>query len=139
MDYWTNSKSLGKKGKLPPNLDFIIEKDKIVYGVDIKNWIKYEYETRREVISKVRIALKLGIFPFIIARYVDKDTIYTEIIKKGGICYYFKTLLFPISFSGLAKEANEVLGYPTLAADFLPNHKIEWIKKLHKDFAGRKG
>jgi hypothetical protein len=28
----------GKKGKQRPDLDFIIEKDGIVYGVDIKNW-----------------------------------------------------------------------------------------------------
>jgi len=35
----------GVKGKEPPNLDFIVERDGVVYGVDIKNWIRYEYET----------------------------------------------------------------------------------------------
>lgn len=35
----------GIKGKEPPNLDFIIERDGVVYGVDIKNWIRYEYAT----------------------------------------------------------------------------------------------
>ncbi|MCJ7634653.1 hypothetical protein MUP77_19970, partial [Candidatus Bathyarchaeota archaeon] len=36
-------------GKEPPNLDFVIEKDKVVYGVDIKNWIKYEFDLKERV------------------------------------------------------------------------------------------
>lgn len=127
----------GKEGKLPPNLDFVIEKDKIVYGVDVKNWIKYEYETRKEVQFKTNLALQLNIVPFIVARYVDKEALYIDIVRKGGICYYYETLLFPISFKSLAEEASGVLGYPTLAVDFLPNYKIEWIEKLHKDYLKR--
>ena len=124
----------GKKGKEPPNLDFIIEKDKIVYGVDIKNWIKYEYDTRLKVQSKVRLAIQLGIVPFIIARYVDKETFYVDIVEKEGICYYYESLLVPISYESIAREAHDVLGYPVLAVDFLPNYKVEWIGKLHRDF-----
>jgi hypothetical protein len=84
----------GVKGKELPNLDFILERDKVAYGVDVKNWIRYEYNTRLEVIFKVGLALQLELVPFIVARYVDKDTIYKEIISKGGICYPFRTLLF---------------------------------------------
>ena len=126
--------SKGKKGKQPPNLDFIIEKDGIVYGVDIKNWIKFEYETKRMIRSKVSLAKQLGIVPFIIARYVDKDTIYKEIIQKGGICYYYESLLIPISYKSLAIEAKTVLGYPALAVDFLPKYKVEWVQTLHENF-----
>jgi hypothetical protein len=128
----------GKEGKLPPNLDFIIEKNNVAYGVDVKNWIRYEYGTRKEIQFKVNIALRLHIIPFIVARYVDKEALYTDIILKGGICYYYETLLFPISFKSLAEEASNVLGYPTLAVDFLPNYKIEWIEKLHRDYLKRK-
>lgn len=124
----------GKKGKQLPNLDFIIEKNKIVYGVDIKNWIKYEYDTRRVVRSKVNLAIQLGIAPFIIARYVDKETFYVDIVEKGGICYYYESLLVPISYESIAQEAHDVLGYPVLAVDFLPNYKVKWIGKLHRDF-----
>jgi len=124
----------GKRGKQLPNLDFIIEKDKITYGVDIKNWIKYEYETRRVVQSKVNLATQLGIVPFIVARYIDKGTFYIDIVRRGGICYYYESLLVPISYESIAREAHDVLGYPVLAGDFLPNYKIKWLGKLHRDF-----
>ncbi|MCK4477600.1 hypothetical protein KAU88_03605 [Candidatus Bathyarchaeota archaeon] len=127
----------GKKGKQLPDLDFIIEKDKIVYGVDVKNWIRYEYNTRVNVRFKVSLAMQLGIVPFIIARYVDKETIYVDIIKKGGICYSYHTLLVPRSFRSLALDAEAFLGYPILALDVLPNYKVQWILKLHTDYLKR--
>jgi len=128
------------KGKESPNLDFILERDGMVYGVDVKNWIRYEYNTRYEVIFKVKLALQLRIVPFIIARYADKDTIYTEIISKGGICYPYKTLLFSPNFASLARQANSLLGYPTIALDKLPPFKVERIDFLHKKvLAKRKG
>jgi hypothetical protein len=37
------------KDKQPPDLDFIVRKDNMTYSVDIKNWIKYEAGTRREI------------------------------------------------------------------------------------------
>lgn len=127
-------------GKEPPNLDFILERDGLVYGVDVKNWIRYEYNTRVEVIFKVGLALQLQIVPFIIARYVDKDTIYTELISKGGICYPFRTLLFSPSFASLALKANSLLGYPTIALDKLPPFKVERIDFLHRNIlTKRKG
>lgn len=125
------------KGKQLPDLDFIIEKDKVIYGVDIKNWIKYEYATRTEVKKKVSLALDLGVVPFIIARYVDKETIYQEVVLKGGICYPYLTLLVPPTFESLAEEAGSVLGYPILPVDVLPVYKVKWILKLHRDFIGK--
>lgn len=132
-------KALGIKGKELPNLDFIIERDGVVYGVDVKNWIRYEYVTRHEVISKVGLALQLGIVPFIIARYVDKDTIYTQVVRKGGICYPYRTLMVPPSFDSLATDAGSLLGYPVLAVEWLPTYKVKWIEKLHEYFLGKKG
>jgi len=128
----------GRKGKQPPDLDFIIEKDKVVYGVDVKNWIKYEYGTRKTVRFKRNLALQLKVVPFIIARYVDKETIYVDVIQKGGICYPYQTLLVPPSYESLASEANSLLGYPIISRDSLPKYKVEWIKKLHEDFLKKK-
>jgi len=44
-------------------------------GVDIKNWIKFEFATRDEIVKKVNCALELDVVPFMIARYVDRETI----------------------------------------------------------------
>jgi len=120
--------------KRPPNLDFVIERDHVIYGVDIKNWIKYEYNTRYAVISKVFLALQLKIVPFIITRYIDKDTIYREVIKRGGICYPYRTLLIPPTFDSLATQAVSLLGYPVSAVGTLPKYKREWINTLHLKF-----
>jgi hypothetical protein len=125
-------KVAGVSGKEPPNLDFILERDKVAYGVDIKNWIRFEATTRNEVISKVELSQQLGTVPFIIARYVDKDTMFRRIISVGGICYMFKTLLFSPNFVSLALKANQLLGYPVVALDRLPQHKIERIDFLAK-------
>jgi hypothetical protein len=118
----------------PPNLDFVIEKDSVVYGVDIKNWIKYESDSRQKVIRKVQCAIDLNIIPFIIARYVDKDTMYTEVIVRNGLCYPYRTLLLPPSQEVLADKADNLLGYPILAVDTLPVYKVKWIDLLHKRF-----
>jgi hypothetical protein len=128
---------MGTMGKEPPNLDFILARDKVTYGVDVKNWIRYEYDTRNEVRFKVDLALQLHIVPFIIARYVDKETIYREIYLRGGICYLFKTLIFSPTFSSLSQRANQILGYPTIAMDRLPTYKVERIDFLHRKYLER--
>ena len=89
---YKGKRALGVRGKEPPNVDFIIKRDGVTYGADIKNWLRYEVMTREEIKSKVNVALQLDIVPFVIARYVDKATIFKEIIEKGGICYRYKTL-----------------------------------------------
>jgi hypothetical protein len=120
----------GVPGREPPNLDFILEKNKLTYGVDIKNWIKYEFDTIPEVMDKVNLAVELGIIPFICARYVDKDTLY-KIAEIPGIVYRYETLILPPEFRTLADSARTLLGYPILATDFLPGYKLKFIAKLH--------
>jgi hypothetical protein len=120
----------GVEGKEPPNLDFIIEKNNLTYGVDIKNWIKYEFATIPEVMDKVRLAIELDVIPFICARYVDKDTFY-KIVRIPGTVYQYRSLILPPEFRDLAHEANALLGYPILADDVLPSYKLDFISKLH--------
>jgi hypothetical protein len=128
----------GISGKEPPNLDFIIRRDKVVYGVDIKNWIRYEYVTRREVEFKFELAKQLNIIPFIIARYIDKSFVFQGIIERGGICYPYKDLILSPYADRLARAANQVLGYPVIALDRLPTYKIERILFIHNRFLQRK-
>jgi len=84
----------GVPGKELPNLDFVIQKEKLTYGVDVKNWIKYEFDSINEVMDKVNLALQLGVIPFICARYVDKATLY-KITEIPGIVYPYQTLILP--------------------------------------------
>lgn len=120
----------GVSGKEPPNLDFIIEKNELVYGVDIKNWIKYEFDSKSDVMDKVDLANQLGIIPFICARYVDKETIY-RIYRMPGIVYRYKHLILPPEFRSLAELAITLLGYPIIVCKVLPPYKLEFIRGLH--------
>jgi hypothetical protein len=123
-------KVTGVPGRQPPNLDFVIEKDNIIYGVDVKNWIKYEFDSIHDVMSKVDLAVQLGIIPFICARYVDKDTFF-KIVNIPGIVYSYETLILPPEFQTLAEEARSLLGYPVFVGEILPQHKLDFINKLH--------
>jgi hypothetical protein len=132
-----NRKVTGVVGKEPPNVDFVFERDGLTYGVDVKNWIRYEWDTRDDVVSKVKVARKLGLVPFIIARYVDEDIAYNEIIKRGGIVYRYGELLVPTLYGSVADAAREVLGYPVLATEELPAYKVKWMEMLHLQRVGR--
>src|SRR6267143_1940849 len=125
-------KAKGVFGKQLPNLDFVVARDRIAYGIDVKNWIRYEYTTRYEVASKVSVALELGLIPFILARYVSKDAMFNEVIQKGGLCYPYKTLLLSSTYESLATEAGGLLGYPIIAVDVLPAHKAAKVDELHE-------
>ena len=118
------------RGKEPPNLDFILRKNEVTYGVDIKNWIKYEFDTVRDVMFKVSLSLQLGIIPFICARYVDKSAIH-KVAQNGGMIYRYDTLILPPDLASLARNATALLGYPILASNTLPDYKLSFINRLH--------
>jgi len=131
---YNGKKAIGVDFKEPPNVDFVVSKDNLVYGVDIKNWIRYEWDNKQDVLGKVNVAVQLGTIPFIVARYIDKDTIYKRVMPNSanyGIVYRYETLIFPSYHVSLANKASSLLGYPTLAVDNLPEFKIEWIRALH--------
>jgi hypothetical protein len=129
---------IGVEGREPPNLYFIAERDGVVYGVDVKNWIEYEVKTRVKVDRKVEAALQLEIVPFIIARYVDREKVNEIIYEKGGLVYEYKRLLVPSTVRSLAEDAERILGYPMLAVDELPLDMISRIEDIHRRFLAKK-
>lgn len=122
------------EGKKPPDLDSIVERDGVIYGVDVKNWIKYEHQTREEVYSKIAIANQLDVVPFIIARYLDRELTNEIIYSRHGLVYEYKELIFPPTMRSLAEDATNLLGYPALATDSLPDDKTSRIEDIHKRF-----
>jgi len=127
----------GVKGKKPPNLDFIVERDGIIYGVDVKNWIRYEIGNRDDIYNKIRIAEELGVVPFIVARYLDRELTNEIIYDKGGVVYEYKKLILPLDLRSLAEDAREMLGYPVIAVDRLPEEFVNRIEDIHFRFIRR--
>lgn len=124
----------GVPGKQLPDIDFVVEKNGLLFGADVKNWIRYEKSSIYEIISKVNIAFQLHLIPIIFARYVDKDTIFNELRLKGVKYYIFKHLLIPEHYSKLAEEATKLLGYPILNCNRLTEEKIQFLREKVLNF-----
>jgi len=129
----------GVKGKKPPDIDFVLERDGIFFGVDVKNWIRYEYETPKDVYVKLKAAEELGLVPFIIARYLHRDLTNEIIYERHGLVYEYKYLILQPSVRSLAEEARELLGYPVLAVDALPDFMVEKIEDIYTRYKRKKG
>ena len=88
------------------NLDRIITRDRLAYGVEIKN--TQNYISRDEVRVKIRICQYLDLIPLFIMRFAPKSYMY-EIIKSGGFGLLFEEQIYPWGHSALLKEAREHL------------------------------
>lgn len=111
------------------DLDFIIEKDNIVYGCEVKN--KWDYIERDELTIKLRICDFLGVKPLFIMRYSPKT--YTwEIIQRGGYTMIFETQIYPFGQKELVEKMKEVLGLPVDCPRAIPAGIIDRFMRWHK-------
>ncbi len=88
------------------NLDRIITRDALAYGVEIKN--TQNYISRDELRVKIRICQYLELIPLFIMRFAPKSYMF-EIIKSGGFGLLFEEQIYPLGHSALLKEAREHL------------------------------
>ena len=85
------------------NLDYILGRDNIIYGVEIKN--TFDYIDKKEMEIKIKICKHLGIKPLFIMRWSPQSYIY-EIFKVGGFALLFETKIFPLALKPLVEEIN---------------------------------
>jgi len=126
-------------GKKPPDLDFVVERDGVIYGVDVKNWIRYEYGSRGEILHKVRLAKQLRLVPFIVARYIDREITNKVIYEHQGLVYEYKNLLLPFTMRSLAEDCKKYMGYPVLAVEELPEDMLKRLEDIHHRYLSKKG
>jgi len=88
------------------NLDRIITRDGIAYGVEIKN--TQNYISREELRIKIRLCQYLGLTPLFIMRFAPKSYMY-EIIKAGGFGLLFEEQIYPWGHAALLNEVKEYL------------------------------
>ncbi len=110
------------------NLDFIIEKDSIVYGCEVKN--TFAYIERDEFSIKLRICDFLGIKPLFIMRGSPK-TYNFEVIQKGGYVMIFEKQIYPFGHEKLVERIIEVLGMPVDCPRKIPDGIIERFIRWH--------
>lgn len=111
------------------DLDFILEKDGIVYGCEVKNTFDYiEYE---ELMIKLNICQYLGIKPLLIMRFSPKTYNY-EIIQRGGYVMIFETQIYPFGLDDLVEEIKRVLKLPVDCPKAIPEGIIQRFLKWHR-------
>lgn len=89
------------------NLDRIIVKNGIPYGVEVKN--TQNYINRNELRLKIRLCRHLGIRPLFVMRFAPKSYI-EEVRKAGGFTLLFEDQIYPFGFTKLMKEVRDNLG-----------------------------
>lgn len=119
----------GKKWtKTAHDLDFIIVKDNVAYGCEVKN--RWDYIDKEELDIKLDMCNFLGIKPLFIMRGSPKSYNW-EIIQRGGYAMIFETQIYPFGQRNLVNRIREVLGLPVDCPRAVPEGIIDRFMKWH--------
>lgn len=111
------------------DLDFIIEKDGIVYGCEVKN--TWSYIDPEEMRIKIDICGHLGIVPLFIMRAGPKAYL-EEIRGRGGVFSIFVAQIYPFGMEELVSRIREVLELPVDNPMAIPDGIINrFINRVH--------
>lgn len=91
------------------DLDFIIEKDGITYGVEVKNWFSYLDDDLHDI--KLDICEYLGILPLFMFRMASHSQI-EKVLEKGGRILIFKSKIFPPGNEQLVRDIWNAMRLP---------------------------
>ena|SRR3972149_1576039 len=125
----TNEVRGEKWKKSKHNLDFILSKDNIIYGCEIKNTLAYI--NKYELDIKLEMCDYFGIRPLFIVRAAPKNYIY-EIQKVGGYTLIFETQIYPLGQEKLAEKVKETLELPVICSNGIPKGMIDRFMNWHQ-------
>jgi len=117
--------------KSDKNLDFIIEKDGISYGVEIKN--RFDYMQQDEFEEKVEMCQFLGLLPVFPIR-CPSELHYAQMKDCGGLALKFKTRIFPPGFQGLVTDIWNNFRLPVnIWEEILPSIETVFLNYHHNN------
>ncbi len=112
------------------DLDFIVERDGLAYGVEVKNTLPYIREEDLNI--KLQMCEELGISPLFVVRYMP-TTWFNRVLEAGGFTLILKHQLYPLSHVDLARAVREELGLPVHAPSALWESTIRRFTKWHEE------
>ncbi len=112
------------------DLDFILERDGIAYGVEIKNTLGYM--DKKEFDIKIQICQFFGIRPLFVVRMMPRTWIY-ELNQAGGFALILKYQLYPWSHHELAKRVAKELGLPVDAPKSIEEGTMMRFLRWHRE------
>lgn len=110
-------------------LDFILERDGISYGVEVKNTL--EYIDYKEVKVKVRMCELVGLRVMFAVRMVPKQWV-KEIVESGGYAVIFKFQLYRWGFSDVVRRVKQELELPVDSPERLAEGTFERFVRWHE-------
>jgi len=111
------------------DLDFIIERDGVAYGVEVKNTLGYmDYA---ELKTKIEMCKELDIKPMFVVRMLPSNWI-NEVLEVGGFVLVLKYQLYPLAHKELARRVAESLGLPVDSPRALEAGTMERFFKWHE-------
>lgn len=111
------------------DLDRLIERDGIRYGVEIKNQLGYIDQTEFDV--KLRMAQHFGVRPMFVARMMPKNYI-QRVAAAGGFSLLMGNQHYPLMAHGLAARVRGILGLPVVCISELPDTIMSRFENWHE-------
>lgn len=120
----------GKKWtKTEHDFDYIISRDGVPYGCEVKNSL--DYIERKELGIKLDICDHLKIRPLFIMRFAPKTYI-NQISRRGGFALIFVAQIYPFGERKLVNEIREELGLPVDCPRAIPEGIINRFWQWHQ-------
>lgn len=110
------------------NLDRIIARDGIEYGVEIKN--TQNYFSREELRIKLRLCEHLNVAPLFIMRFAPKSYIH-EVNQSGGFVLLFEEQIYPFGHNALLAEVRAKLGLKVHSPNDVPDGHMQRFENWH--------
>jgi len=130
-----NTREFGEKKWIETNhdLDFVLERDGMKYGFEVKN--RLEYIEREELLLKVRLCKSIGLIPVFVMRASPK-TYNNAIINEGGYSWIFESQIYPPGQEQLVTEINSTLRIPAVCSVSIPEGMVHRFEKWHRRKCG---
>jgi hypothetical protein len=111
------------------DLDRLIMRDGVRYGVEIKNQLGYIEQT--EFQTKLEMCRHLLVRPMFIARMMPKNH-NIQVIRAGGFVLLLKNQHYPLMADDLAKRVRDSLNLPALSISELPDTTLRRFENWHQ-------
>jgi hypothetical protein len=110
------------------DLDRLVERDGILYGVEIKNQLGYIDQTEFE--TKLAMCRFFGVRPMFVARMMPKSYNY-DVNQAGGFAWLLGHQHYPLLSEGLAVRVRERLSLPVRIIRELPDTALRRFENWH--------
>ncbi|MEM4635434.1 MAG: hypothetical protein QXL44_06055 [Candidatus Nitrosocaldus sp.] len=117
-----------KKASINNDIDFIVSKDGIAYGVEVKNGLTYP----DDLYFKVRVAIEIDVIPLVIARWLNPRQI--NVLKELKIPFIiYKEALVSSTFEPMVNNIKQYLQYPIIAKDEIDDEYFKYkVDNIHE-------